>query len=93
MFNPAIGGRDFLAGITVAMVALPLNLALAVASRVEPVLGIVYGIVADIIAALFGGQGYAIAGPAAATAVVLIEVAHNFGTVLPSLQRRENSQP
>lgn len=79
MFNPATVGRDFLAGITVAMVALPLNLALAVASGVEPALGIVSGIVAGIIAALFGGQRYAITGPAAAMAVVLIEVAHNFG--------------
>lgn len=79
MFNPATVGRDFLAGITVAMVALPLNLALAVASGVEPALGIVSGIVAGIIAALFGGQRYAVTGPAAAMAVVLIEVAHNFG--------------
>ena len=79
MFNPSTVGRDFLAGITVAMVALPLNLALAVASGVEPALGIVSGIVAGVIAALFGGQRYAITGPAAAMAVVLIEVAHNFG--------------
>jgi SulP family sulfate permease len=79
MFSPATIGPDFFAGLTVAMVALPLNLALAVASGVDPSLGIVSGIVAGIIAALFGGQRYAITGPAAAMAVVLIEVAHNFG--------------
>jgi len=79
MFSLVTLGRDFLAGVTVAMVALPLNLALAVASGVEPVLGIVSGIVAGIIAGLFGGQRYAITGPAAAMAVVLIEVVHNFG--------------
>jgi len=79
MFDPSTVGKDCLAGLTVAMVALPLNLALAVASGVPPVLGIVSGIVAGIIAALFGGQRYAITGPAAAMAVVLIEVAHNFG--------------
>ncbi|MDQ5965538.1 MAG: sulfate permease, SulP family [Cyanobacteriota bacterium erpe_2018_sw_39hr_WHONDRS-SW48-000098_B_bin.30] len=79
MFNPQTMPRDLLSGITVAMVALPLNLALAIAAGVEPAMGFCTGIVAGVIAALFGGQRYAVTGPAAAMAVVLIEVAHTYG--------------
>ncbi|MBX9941361.1 MAG: SulP family inorganic anion transporter [Candidatus Obscuribacterales bacterium] len=81
MFNPATASRDLMAGITVAMVALPLNLALAVASGVDPSIGLVTGIVAGVITALFGGQRYAVTGPAAAMAVVLIEIAHGYGLI------------
>ena len=79
MFSPSTMPRDIMAGITVAMVALPLNLALAVAAGVDPSIGITTGIVAGCVVALFGGQRYAITGPAAAMAVVLIEIAHTYG--------------
>ncbi len=79
MFSPSTMPRDIMAGITVAMVALPLNLALAVAAGVDPSIGITTGIVAGFVVALFGGQRYAITGPAAAMAVVLIEIAHTYG--------------
>ncbi|MBS2008551.1 MAG: SulP family inorganic anion transporter [Cyanobacteria bacterium SZAS TMP-1] len=79
MFSRKTVLSDCLAGLTVAMVALPLNLALAVAAGVEPSIGIVSGIVAGIVTALFGGQRYAVSGPAAAMAVVLIEIAHRYG--------------
>ncbi|MBX9685872.1 MAG: SulP family inorganic anion transporter [Candidatus Obscuribacterales bacterium] len=70
---------DLWAGLTVALVALPLNLALAIAAGVEPGVGIVTGIISSIITALFGGQKYAITGPAAAMAVVLIGIAETYG--------------
>ncbi len=70
---------DIWSGITVALVALPLNLALAIAAGVEPGVGITTGIVAGIVGSLFGGQKYAVTGPAAAMAVVLIEIAQNHG--------------
>jgi SulP family sulfate permease len=79
MLNPATVMPDLFAGITVALVALPLNLALAIAAGVEPGVGIITGIVAGIISAFFGGQRYAVTGPAAAMAVVLIEIAQTYG--------------
>ncbi len=79
MLNPKTIPQDLWAGITVALVALPLNLALAIAAGVEPGVGITTGIIAGIIGALFGGQRFAITGPAAAMAVVLIEIAETQG--------------
>ncbi len=70
---------DVWAGVTVALVALPLNLALAIAAGVEPGVGITTGIVAGIIGSLFGGQKYGVTGPAAAMSVVLIGIAQNYG--------------
>jgi len=70
---------DLWAGVTVALVALPLNLALAIAAGVEPAVGITTGIIAGIIGSLLGGQRFAITGPAAAMAVVLIEIAQTYG--------------
>ncbi len=79
MFNPKTALKDIWAGITVALVALPLNLALAIAAGVEPGIGITTGIIAGLIGSLFGGQRYAVTGPAAAMAVVLIEIAQSYG--------------
>lgn len=78
-FSPKTIVKDVWAGITVALVALPLNLALAIAAGVEPGVGITTGIIAGIIGSMFGGQRYAITGPAAAMAVVLIEIAQSYG--------------
>ena len=77
--NPSTFLKDLWAGITVALVAVPLNLALAIAAGVEPGVGITTGIIASVIGSLFGGQRYAITGPAAAMAVVLIEIAQSYG--------------
>ncbi len=79
MFSKETIPKDIWAGLTVALVALPLNLALAIAAGVEPGVGVTTGIIAGIIGALFGGQRVAITGPAAAMAVVLIELARNYG--------------
>ena len=79
IFNSKTFMADAWAGVTVALVALPLNLALAIAAGVEPGVGITTGIVAGIIASMLGGQKYGITGPAAAMAVVLISVAETYG--------------
>ncbi len=71
--------KDVWAGTTVALLALPLNLALAIAAGVEPNVGITTGIVAGIIGALLGGQRLAVTGPAAAMAVVLVELSQTYG--------------
>lgn len=79
MLNPKTVTSDLFAGVTVALVALPLNLALAIAAGVEPGVGVTTGIIAGIIGSLFGGQRHAITGPAAAMAVVLIGIAQTYG--------------
>lgn len=79
MFTSSSFRADLWAGITVALVALPLNLALAIAAGVEPGIGITTAIIASIITSLFGGQRYAISGPAAAMAVVLVQISQTHG--------------
>src|SRR5947208_392618 len=63
--------EDCIAGITVAFVAIPLSLAIALASGVEPAIGLITAIVGSIVVALFGGTPLAVSGPAAAMAVLV----------------------
>lgn len=53
---------DLIAGVTVAMVALPLSLAIAIASGAAPEKGIVTAIVAGFLISLFGGSRVQIGG-------------------------------
>lgn len=72
--------RDLLAGLTVAIVALPLALAFGVASGLGATAGLTTAIVAGILAAIFGGSNLQVSGPTGAMTVVLIPVVHQFGT-------------
>jgi sulfate permease, SulP family len=72
-------GRDLLAGLTVAVVALPLALAFGVASGLGAEAGLITAIVAGAIAAVFGGSNLQVSGPTGAMTVVLIPVVHQFG--------------
>jgi carbonic anhydrase len=76
--------EDVIAGVTVACVALPLSLAIALASGASPAAGIVSAIVAGMICAVFGGTPLAVSGPAAAMAVLIAAVtqAHGAGGLL-----------
>ncbi len=58
--------RDFMAGLIVAMVAIPLAMGFAMASGLRPEQGIVGGAIAGMIGALFGGSKYQVYGPTAA---------------------------
>ncbi len=71
--------EDILAGMTVACVALPLSFAIALASGVDPAMGLVTAIVTGIISSLFGGTRLAVSGPAAAMAVLVATQVHKFG--------------
>jgi len=71
--------EDALAGVTVAFVAVPLSLAIALASGVPPATGLVAAIVGGTVAALFGGTPLAVSGPAAAMAVLVLSVVQTFG--------------
>lgn len=75
---------DVVAGLTVACVAIPLSLAIALASGVAPATGLVTAIVAGIVCALFGGTRLAVSGPAAAMAVLIgtLVQQHGLGALL-----------
>ncbi len=71
--------RDLLAGLTVAIVALPLALAFGVASGLGAEAGLTTAIVAGALAAIFGGSNLQVSGPTGAMTVVLLPVVHQFG--------------
>jgi sulfate permease, SulP family len=64
--------RNWKAGITVALVSLPLNIALSIASGAGPVPGIITGVWAGLIASLFGSSNYNIVGTAGALSSILL---------------------
>jgi len=71
--------RDMSAGLTVGIVALPLSLALAIATGVEPVVGLYTAGVAGLLAGIFAGSAFSISGPAAAMVPVLVAVVNQYG--------------
>ena len=72
-------GKDLLAGITVGIIAIPLAMALAIASGVPPQYGLYTAIIAGFVIALTGGSRYSISGPTAAFVVILYPVALKYG--------------
>ncbi len=79
---------DVIAGVTVAMVALPLSLAIAIASGAKPEAGIVTAVVAGFLISALGGSRVQIGGPTGAFIVVVYGViaTHGFdGLVLATL--------
>jgi SulP family sulfate permease len=71
--------RDLVAGLTVAVVALPLALAFGVASGIGAQAGLATAVVAGIVAAVFGGSNLQVSGPTGAMTVVLIPIVHTYG--------------
>ncbi|MGH7585576.1 MAG: C4-dicarboxylic acid transporter DauA [Gemmatimonadales bacterium] len=71
--------RDVLAGIVVGIVALPLSMALAIASGVPPQHGLYTAIVAGGIIPLLGGSRTQVSGPTAAFVVLLAPVSATYG--------------
>lgn len=71
--------RDFIAGVTVATVALPLALAFGISSGLSAEAGLVTAIVAGLVAALLGGSNLQVSGPTGAMAVVLVPIVAQYG--------------
>ena len=71
---------DSIAGLTVALVALPLAIAFGEASGLGAHAGITTAIIAGFLAAAFGGSRFQVSGPTGAMTVVLIPIASGFGT-------------
>ena len=71
--------KDVIAGIIVAIIALPLSIALALASGVDPACGIYTAIFAGFAVSFFGGSRVQIAGPTAAFATVVAGIVATEG--------------
>src|SRR5687768_59 len=78
-YDTAAFRADGMAGLVVALVALPLSMALAIASGVPPQHGLYTAIVAGAVCALLGGTQFQITGPTAAFVVILLPVVRDFG--------------
>ncbi len=70
---------DALAGLTVSIVAVPLAMAIAIASGVTPAQGLITAVVAGFIISALGGSRFQIGGPTGAFIVVVYGVVHKFG--------------
>lgn len=72
-------GKDVISGIIVAIIALPLSIALALASGVGPEQGIYTAIIAGFLISFFGGSRVQIAGPTAAFATIVAGIVATDG--------------
>lgn len=70
---------DAMAGLTVAIVALPLSLAIAIASGVTPDRGLYTAIVGGFVVSAFGGSRFQIGGPAGAFIVLVVATVQQYG--------------
>lgn len=71
--------KDIVAGIIVAIIALPLSIALALASGVEPACGVYTAIAAGFVVSFLGGSRIQIAGPTAAFATIVAGIVASQG--------------
>ncbi|MDH4121569.1 MAG: C4-dicarboxylic acid transporter DauA [Deltaproteobacteria bacterium] len=78
-YSPARFRADILAGLVVGMVALPLSMALAIASGASPQSGLYTAILAGSVVALLGGSRFQITGPTAAFVVILAPITQQYG--------------
>jgi sulfate permease, SulP family len=70
---------DIVAGLTVAIVALPLSMAIAIASGVSPERGLYTSIIGGFLVSAFGGSRFQIGGPAGAFIVLVAATLNNHG--------------
>jgi len=78
-YRPLDLRRDMMAGLTVAVIALPLSMAIAVASGVSPDRGLTTAIVGGAVVSALGGSRFQIGGPAGAFIVLVAATAARFG--------------
>ena len=70
---------DLLAGVTVALVALPLSIAIAIASGAPPAAGLVTAVVGGFLISALGGSRVQIGGPTGAFIVIVYGIIHHHG--------------
>lgn len=72
--------KDFLSGLIVGIVALPLAISFAIASGVSPEKGILTAIIAGIVISILGGSRVQIGGPTGAFIVIIYAIVQQYGT-------------
>ena len=72
-------GKDVIAGIIVAVVALPLSIALGISSGVSPEKGLITAILAGFIISFIGGSKVQIGGPTGAFVVIIYSIIQEYG--------------
>jgi sulfate permease, SulP family len=80
-YNSTLFAKDLAGGITVGIVALPLAMAIAIASGLPPSSGLWAAIVGGFIVALLGGSNVQIAGPANAFIVIVFGIVLTHGVM------------
>ena len=78
-YTLSIFGKDFLAGIIVGIVALPLSVAFAIASGVRPEQGLITAVIAGFLISFFSGSRVQIGGPTGAFIVVVYGIVQKYG--------------
>jgi len=79
MLEPRTIVPNLAAGLTVTLIALPLNLALAIACGLPPSVGLITGAIAGLVGAVFGGSRFSITGPEIALAPITLEIVARHG--------------
>lgn len=70
---------DFIAGIVVGIVALPLAVAFAIASGVSPTIGLITAIIGGFLVSALGGCSVQIGGPTGAFIIIVYGIIENYG--------------
>jgi SulP family sulfate permease len=78
-YSPQLFRADCIAGATVAMVALPLSIAIAIASGAEPATGLITAVVGGFLISFLGGSRVQIGGPTGAFIVIVYDVIQRYG--------------
>ena len=78
-YDLGLFGKDFGAGITVGLVALPLAIAFAIASGLKPEAGLISAIIGGFLISALGGSKVQIGGPAGAFVVVIYAILEHYG--------------
>ncbi len=79
IMQQGLSRHDLLAGLTVATVAIPLNVALAIAAGLPASAGLLAGAIGGFFAAALGGSNYQVSGPAAALNLMVFGIVAKFG--------------
>lgn len=77
--SPVNWGREVLASVVVFLVALPLCMGIAIASGVDPALGLISGIIGGLVIAPIAGSPLQVSGPAAGLVVLVADLINDFG--------------
>lgn len=70
--------KDLLAGLIVGIIALPLSIALAIASGAPPEVGLITAVVAGLFGSLFAGSPFQITGPTGAFVIIVLNIINNY---------------